>query len=333
LSYIITIDSGTTNSRFRLWEKEKYLVKAEISVEIGVRNTSIDGNNSKLKNAIKKSIQAILSQNHLSINNIKAVIASGMITSSLGLYELPHLTAPAGITELSRGMKNILIKDVCQLPLWFIPGIKNKSGKPNIKNINSFDMMRGEETEAVGLINMIKINKPFLAVFPGTHTKFVSINGSGKITGCLTSIAGELVSAITTNTLLSSSLNNSLVKKINIKYLIAGFKEATEKGFIKSLFSIRILDILGGIKGEKSANYLLGAILAEDIRTIKKSKSLKINNNLLCVISGKEILEKSFKKVFKFDNYFKNIITISSYKMRNLSGFGAIKIAENRGII
>lgn len=333
MSYIITIDGGTTNSRIILWDHEKYSVITEISSETGVRNTVIDGNNKKLKNMIKNGIQNILKQNYLSIKDIKAIIASGMITSNLGLYELPHITAPAGIADISHGMKNILLKNICRLPVWFIPGVKNKSGKPNVNNVNSFDMMRGEETESIGLIERIKIKKPFLAVLPGTHTKFVFVDRFGRITGCITSIAGELISAITNHTILSSSLNNSLVKKINVKYLYAGFKETIENGFIKSLFSIRIMDILAGIKGEKSASYLLGSVLAEDLKTIKKSGSLKVEKNTLCVITGKKNLKESFEMAFKYDEYFKNIITISTQKMKNLAGFGAVKIAEKRGII
>ncbi len=47
--YVIFIDSGTTNTRIRLVEEEKTIVLDVEKVQVGVRNTAIDGNNQQLK--------------------------------------------------------------------------------------------------------------------------------------------------------------------------------------------------------------------------------------------------------------------------------------------
>lgn len=51
-TYTITIDGGTTNTRCILWNSSRQRID-EQKREVGVRNTAIDGNNSKLKNAVK----------------------------------------------------------------------------------------------------------------------------------------------------------------------------------------------------------------------------------------------------------------------------------------
>lgn len=50
--YVIFIDSGTTNTRIRLVEEEKTIVLDVEKVQVGVRNTAIDGNNQQLKKNI-----------------------------------------------------------------------------------------------------------------------------------------------------------------------------------------------------------------------------------------------------------------------------------------
>ena len=52
-TYTITIDGGTTNTRCILWNSSRQRID-EQKLEVGVRNTAIDGNNSKLKNSVKE---------------------------------------------------------------------------------------------------------------------------------------------------------------------------------------------------------------------------------------------------------------------------------------
>ena len=94
--YLITIDSGTTNTRVALWNQKKACVDIYKS-EIGVRVTAVEGNNKRLAGAIREGIQTLLNRNNLTIHQIASVYASGMITSNVGLTEVPHIEAPAGL--------------------------------------------------------------------------------------------------------------------------------------------------------------------------------------------------------------------------------------------
>ncbi|MFR8903943.1 MAG: 2-dehydro-3-deoxygalactonokinase [Blautia wexlerae] len=44
-----------------------------------------------------------------------------------------------------------------------------------------------------------------ILVLPGSHNKFVAVNADKEITGCLTSISGELLSAIINDTIIVPS--------------------------------------------------------------------------------------------------------------------------------
>ena len=63
-TYTITIDGGTTNTRCILWNSSRQRID-EQKREVGVRNTAIDGNNSKLKNAVKECLEQLLEDHSL----------------------------------------------------------------------------------------------------------------------------------------------------------------------------------------------------------------------------------------------------------------------------
>ena len=111
-----------------------------------------------------------------------------MITSDVGIVVVPHLTAPAGLEELAAATVAIELPEICPVPIYFIPGIKNSDGPFSFENIEAMDIMRGEEVESIAVMEHFKNGRPLLLVLPGSHNKFVSVDAEGKMTGCLTSI-------------------------------------------------------------------------------------------------------------------------------------------------
>lgn len=111
-------------------------------------------------------------------------MASGMITADVGLVEVPHVTAPAGLEELSASLAPVLVPDVCPLPIHFIPGVKNRVSGVSLETFEAMDIMRGEEVEACALIDRLGVRGEAVLVLPGSHTKFVSVGADGRIAGC-----------------------------------------------------------------------------------------------------------------------------------------------------
>ena len=147
-NYTITIDTGTTNTRVYLFN-EKYEAVASAKSEIGVRITAIDGNNNRLKAAIKGCLEDVLKQADITYDDVKQVAASGMITSNVGLTEIPHVVAPASAEDLAKAAKSVLIEDVCPLPILFIPGVKNRDGKLDLTTADAVGhSFASEETYA-----------------------------------------------------------------------------------------------------------------------------------------------------------------------------------------
>ena len=93
----ITIDGGTTNTRVSLVENMQVISSKRISRGAKAGIDDRDG----LKVALNETIVTLLNENSLSENDIIQILASGMITSEFGLYEVPHVLAPAGISSVS----------------------------------------------------------------------------------------------------------------------------------------------------------------------------------------------------------------------------------------
>lgn len=329
--YIITIDCGTTNTRVMLWNKLFVPIGVE-KCEIGVRNTAVDGHNDKLKQAVRESVYALLSKYNVAFDNIEHIVAAGMITSNVGLTEIPHVVAPVSIKELADSVQTVLLSDICPVPISFVPGVKNFDSEVNLANIESMDMMRGEEVECCALISELHNGMPLLIVLPGSHTKFVSVDANGSITGCLSSIAGELLAAITNNTIIADAVGKSFVDVgcYDKTMLLAGYEHAKKTGLGRSCFSVRILNQFINKDNSKSANFLLGAVLEGDIAAIKGSEAICISPDTKVIVAGKSPLRNALVDILQSENYFQEIIDYVPSETVPLSARGAFVLIRER---
>ena len=328
-SYIITIDTGTTNTRTFLWDENRNMIAGE-KAEVGVRNTAIDGNNARLKKAVHDCLERLLENNNLTYNNISRVMACGMITSNVGLVEVPHVTAPAGLKELAQQAKSILLEDVCPLPILFIPGVKNGLPDINMENFAVMDIMRGEEVESIAIMDHFPKDKPYLLVLPGSHTKFVSVDKEGKMTGCLTTITGELLASITNDTIIADAVGRQFVNEADYdrEMMLKGFVTSRDTGIGHACFSARILNMFVEKDKMKLANYILGVALQNDITAIKNSKALETDQNTTVIVSGKNPLRQAIIDILIYDGYFADVEEFVPDNKLPLSAAGAYLVAD-----
>ena len=262
----LTIYTGTTNTRIYLVDGET--VKDSIKINAGAGDTAKTGSNQILKESIQNGICRLLSDNTLKEQDICAVFASGMITSELGLCEVPHVTAPATPLCLKEHAKTVLLSDVVSIPITFIPGVKNNTDFKNLVNLNEMDMMRGEETELFGLMKLLKVKPPFTAVLPGSHTKFVAVGNEGQILSCRTTLGGELLAALSEHTILNNSLPKPLISNIVPECLNAGFEYSRAHGLSDAAFRVRLIHNFTNLTENERANFFAGAVLASDIQAL-----------------------------------------------------------------
>ncbi|ONI40483.1 hypothetical protein AN639_10940 [Candidatus Epulonipiscium fishelsonii] len=330
MGYYIIIDSGTTNTRIKLLDEQANILYT-YSDKVGVKNTAVDGNNNALKDTVAKGIKHVMDKNNLTNADIIKIGASGMITSDLGLCEVPHQEAPVGIEDLRNGSKTIILKDITDLPITFISGVKNNVSEVTLDNVQMMDIMRGEEVETIAMLQELEKDREYLFILPGSHTKFIKINDKGQIAGCVTTLAGELLEVITQNTILSAAVDKKFLSPdlYNEKILLKGYENSKEVGMTRALFSTRILNRFVTSDAADCANYLLGIVLASDLGTIKSSKVLDVSSHTTVVVAGKEPLKKAIIYLLKQEGYFDNIIELENFDDANMSAKGVFHLIKN----
>ncbi len=322
---IITIDTGTTNSRLLLWQNGELSGKSSSSV--GVRNTSIDGNNQALINAVSQCKQDLLNDNKLSDSDIDLILASGMVTSNLGLYEVPHLTAPVSVDMFVKGIVSHTISDISNNPIYFIPGVKNLD-QPTQDQLGQMDIMRGEEVEAIAIADFYNLDEDALIALPGSHSKFVAMDKERSILGCCTTLTGELNSIITHNTILTNSLQNKFTDQLDQKSLISGADTARANGMGQALFSIRVREQFGRWQHHELASFLVGILIESDIQAMTGSTSLNYRPGMPVYVGGEGILCEATQILLKHRMPEVKIIACRDEKLKYLSAAGVIYLAK-----
>jgi 2-dehydro-3-deoxygalactonokinase len=266
---IISIDGGTTNTRFTLIDNGN--VFDRVKRQIGLRNAIKNGIH-VLSEAVKSGISELFERNPELCRNVKLIALSGMIGSEAGLCRVDHIPVPAGAYELKQSAKRVFISEISDLPLLFIPGVKTFTD-PKKSDLDELDIMRGEETEIVGIHALLNNSMPFTAILPGSHMKIADIDSNGRILMFRTSLSGELMRAAAENTILYQSLGDVYPKKADDEFLHLGYDYAEKHGVNEALFKIRLMaGFVDGTKPEQLYSFLMGAILRDDINSIISSE-------------------------------------------------------------
>ncbi len=330
--YYLTVDTGTTNTRVKVWRGGVAVAGAFAAV--GVRDTAVTGSRSKLQQGVREALAGACAEAGITVGDVAAIVASGMITSNVGLHEVPHLAAPVGIEDLAAGMVDAVVPEVADMPIWFIPGVKNSSGIVDIDDCEKMDIMRGEEVEVFGLVRRLAVREPAIFILPGSHTKFIITDGERRIAGCLTTLAGELLSVITNNTILASALNNSFVSRVDERMVLKGAECARQVGLSRACFTVRILDQFTDCIVEEKANFLLGAVLQTDLTALRFSRTFAVRPDMPVYIAGKRELREAFHCVLRQDRFFRGMLQpVAEEVLEDIAGFGALSVAKERGVV
>ena len=240
-----------------------------------------------------------------------------MITSEFGLYNLPHISAPSGIDELHNAMCEVRLDDISEIPFVFIPGIKVSDGE-----LSHSDMMRGEETEFVGLSAELGGEKNCMYILPGSHSKLIRVDKNGRVFDFSTTLTGEMIAALSQGTILKDAVDLSQSETDN-EYLIKGFEYCSMHGINNALFKVRILKNMFGASPKQTYSFFIGAVLNAEIITAAKSDEDRI------IIGGKKQIKDAMCTLLKHvcgDK--KEVIAASAEAVERSTSLGMIKIYE-----
>ena len=284
--YILCCDWGTTSFRLRLTNLKADVI-AETHSEKGIlfyHNHWLSQNDDNLERRFDYYLQYIQSQIGEIRHNLDIDIAtlplviSGMAISSIGMMNMPYENLPCSVAATTgfewrlqqNGAPIILVTGVC----------------------SSDDLMRGEETQIIGLYHTPELNNVLpnsgIFVLPGTHSKHVSINDKAIIS-IKTFITGELFHILRSNGTLAKSIEfNHEDRNINPENQLAfikGIHESKNGSLLNNLFQVRVNDILNKLNKEQNFYYLSGLLIGSEFDYLKKEPILSPTNKLVVCCS------------------------------------------------
>jgi 2-dehydro-3-deoxygalactonokinase len=262
---LICIDAGTTNTRVWLTAGDRVIAQARAGV--GVRDTARDGSSERLRSALRELIDQVCvdARNQGFAQSPVCVIAAGMITSPLGLAEVPHVPTPAGLNELAAATRQYSFPEITDLPILLIPGARSGPRRCDQETVGTTDVMRGEETLLIGLHALGLLAPRSTLLNLGSHWKVIEFDQYARIASSVTSMTGELIHTTQTQTILAGSVPQSRPSMIDQSWLEAGMREQRRSGLGRALFCVRLLEQGNDGSAEQRLSFMVGAFLASDM--------------------------------------------------------------------
>lgn len=196
------VDTGTTNTTVWLMKNDWMLRESKHAV--GVRQTSIRGDRKLLESTLRQTFRSL---SRGAPSRPIFVLAAGMLTSKLGLLEVPHVLAPAGVGKLAENVQMKTFSRVTPLPFFLVPGVRIGSAPCELSEVAHSDVIRGEETEIVGFQDIARTRVrrvPWLLLHMGSHCKAIKVDSRGWIAQSASTLSGEALQALRTQTILAS---------------------------------------------------------------------------------------------------------------------------------
>ncbi|NRB48433.1 MAG: 2-dehydro-3-deoxygalactonokinase [Saprospiraceae bacterium] len=257
---LISCDWGTSRFRVNLMNSGDLEVVSSFSSDSGIKSVNAAWQQqSKLNRTdffryfLQEQLQVLAERSGQELSGLPVFI-SGMASSSIGMLELPYAKLPFSITGENLTYHKLSATMTYPHETYILSGLASND-----------DVMRGEETQVIGLQNTIR-SKKALVILPGTHSKYIRIE-EGKIRAFSTFMTGELFATTAKFTILSHSVKRtSIENKALLDAFRAGVDCLKSEGYLSALFKVRTRTLLHDEDDESNYAFLSGIHLGEELR-------------------------------------------------------------------
>jgi 2-dehydro-3-deoxygalactonokinase len=273
----LSCDWGTTSFRLRRIAGADRAVIREIREPAGVKPLYEEALHSGAEieaaradvfaRFLNGKLEALLVGEKAPKHNLPMVI-SGMASSSVGWRELPYAKTPFPLDGCGvRSHELQWSKPEWLGPAYLISGVAT-----------ACDMMRGEETEIIGLMsdaNLASLRERSLLVLPGTHSKHVWIENQ-SVVDFRTFMTGELFEVLGRQSLLRVSVDaaartgNVALSEPDRAAFQEGVSWAKTHGLAGGLFRVRTRAVLDRRSLANNTWFFSGLLIGAELESIGK---------------------------------------------------------------
>ena len=268
--YFAVVDMGTTNTVLSLTDASAKPLSS-VQGAFGVKDRAASGSRDVLIKGLKRLLDQAIRKSKIALDRIQCMLCAGMITSDIGLVEIPHLTAPVGIEQIAARVRRISLPEILPAPIICIPGIKNNVAAASMDTLGQMDFMRGEESQVFGAVQLYDLQPPITFMFLSSHTKLIDVDENHRITRSFTTLSGQIFQALRFQTLLASSLPEKTPETIDEPSLLRGIEAGFADGILRAALMVRFMDTLMPSSAAQRFSFLEGNLIAADLQAIKNS--------------------------------------------------------------
>jgi 2-dehydro-3-deoxygalactonokinase len=239
---LIAVDWGTTRLRAMLLDRDgSVIAEAESGDGIG---TLSGGHEAALERLIAgwPGVPAIL---------------AGMVGSRQGWREAAYVECPADAARLAAKAARFATRAGREVAI--VPGLMLRDPR------RDGDVIRGEETQAIGLI----AGEPAfrgISIHPGTHSKWIAL-AAGRIARFQTFLAGEMFGLLAHTSFLRHSVAADSRDVAAVPDFALAVRRTGADGlpFLAAIFSVRVRQLLDDVAREDNLAYLSGLVIGSEI--------------------------------------------------------------------
>jgi 2-dehydro-3-deoxygalactonokinase len=229
-------DWGTTNLRVRIVRDDAVVTETR------------SGQGASSLNSPREFREALAAAMH-AMGAPKPVVISGMAGSSIGWKELPYARLPFRLDGSDAVVHEI------EPDTFLISGVRSED-----------DVMRGEETELLGL----EVDREdAVVILPGTHSKHCVLK-NGAMVAFRTFMSGELHALLSAHGILRQSMAPGWDEAA----FLEGIDESTHGSLTSSLFKVRTRALLHGKCPEPNSSFLSGLLIGSELSALPKDVPL-----------------------------------------------------------
>jgi 2-dehydro-3-deoxygalactonokinase len=192
------------------------------------------------------------------------IVMAGMIGSRNGWLEVPYVACPAGLDEIAAGLREVAASSLPGRRILIAPGLSYRppEGAPEV--------MRGEETQILGLLGALAVNEQHGIGLPGTHSKWATVK-SGRIVAFQTAMTGELYAVLTQHSLLGALMEQAAGALVDDGSAFDLGVQAGNAagGLLNHLFGVRTRALFGELAPPQLPSYLSGLLIGHELRGLQ----------------------------------------------------------------
>ncbi len=236
----VSCDWGTTNFRLRLLGGP---AAAEVRTDDGAAKLAALGGDRAA--AFRDTLFRGLAQ--LGAPEDWPVVVSGMASSTIGWRELPYARLPFALDGRDAVWERVAGRVI------LVSGFRGDT-----------DMLRGEETQALGLAAVLGAELPATAtlVLPGTHSKHLTV-AAGQVTDVRTFMTGELFDLLTRHSVLRHTTDPAA--PLDPAAFAEGVADSRRQPLTAALFRVRTRQVLDRLPAAANTSFLSGLLIGAEL--------------------------------------------------------------------